>query len=379
MKNNTNVKHLIAASLLVLGMYLPAHAGNQTCCSKDTTAPYLEYEVYGHDWYLLPPVKGLQITKDYSAFTLQSKEQSIRLQLMDLPDNGDYAAADESASASSAHGDTLLNLHSENGKVSKDILKIKYKVPATWENVQNNPDLIGDESAVWLMEYKGPSGRVVASGNYPFKLDPSLSAGFQKSLCSFYVDSFDYEEPPKPAGFEVSLNGTGLKKDESNTLFTGGFNYSFTVSYDDFVKEYHYYPERYWEIMNDTKLYKEMVTNGSFDAVNPFVELTIKESGTNICSADFIGIQASKMQTEMEDKLGPNAKLSEVMNSHVNGLDMYEIEGQVENNGKVLATAYSAAFFTSNKYFLLTGYALENPAKSLEAFKSVAKTFVIKN
>lgn len=386
MKNSLPFSRLTGAALLLatlLGSSANSYA-QSTCCKKDSTAPYLVFDVYGRDWFIAPPVKGMQIEKDYSAMTFQKKDESVRLAFMDMPNDvaayDDYNTGYEGGTENQQmHGDTLLNLHFEMGKVSKDILKLKYKVPATWENLQSNPDLIGDESAVWWLVYKGPSGNVMGSGGYPFSLDKSLSASFQKSLCSFYIDSFDIEPAVKPAGFEVSLNGTGLKEDEGNTLFPSGFNYTYTVSYDDFITEHHYYPERYWTIMNDMKLYREMTLNGTFDVSNPFVELTIKESGTNVCSTDFIGIQASKMQTDLEEKLGPNAKLTEIMNSHVNGLDMYEIEGQVVNNGKVLATAYSAAFFTSTKYFLLTGYALENPEKSIEAFKGVAKTLVIKN
>ncbi len=373
--------------LLPLLLLLPVTlwAQNQ-CCRYDSTADYLNFGLNGMNVFVTMPIPGLKIKQSTFFVELQNRKEKTGLYISAA--NSGVKRNYESYSYNSQNyenvlnfkrdftcftGDTLLEQHLSNGTVIKDISKIKYKVPATWEIVQKAPSTVGEEFIVWTMLYKGPSGQLDAGVIYPVQRDAELAPKFQKALLSLYADSLDNKVDEEVRTYYINLDGSGLEEGKLSETVPWAAKYKWD---SDNSSLHRYFKKGFIQSLTNLRIIDILAKDDPLSLGNPSVQMDITESAINVCKPDFITSKCSTLLSDLTDKLGETAQVSTIQNVRVNGLDAYEAEAKVVANNKVIATGYTIALFASNRYYILKAFASEKPEEYLAAFKKAARTFV---
>lgn len=370
-----------ATPLLLL--LLPLSLWAQDCCRKDRKAGYNRYEINERKVFFAPPARDMEIKPVEEGITFSLADQHIGITLLgDKPESDYYrynAGGDppkelyetnDNGYLQTYYGDTLFQKIYTRNKLTKQLVKMKYRVNLSWEAVRAQPDMIGKEYVVWYVNYNGPSGSIEGLGTYPFERDKEWSDKFQASLCSLYADSMENETIDTT--FQLNLQGTGLSQSSSSISYNSTDDADWEGDYDSY--SFAYYPSEYLDTAGSLDLEKIMKTNWAFNPAAPDVEMTMEESEINVCNPDFITARNNEALEALKQKMGPKAQVSAITRRTQNGLDVYEAEAQTYGKGKLLANGYMALFFSKNKYYTLRGYALRDPAKWHESFKTAARS-----
>ncbi|MFN8297560.1 MAG: hypothetical protein U0T75_00545 [Chitinophagales bacterium] len=372
--------------LFTLLLLLPAAlmAQNQ-CCRYDSTADYLNLGLGDMNVFVSPPLPGLKIRQGANFAELQNHKDKTGFYVSIGNDNAVSTGYDYSYNQNYENplnfkrdftcftGDTLLKQLLQDGSITKEISKIKYKVPASWEIVQRTPQNVGEEYIVWTMLYQGPSGMINAAAIYPLKRDAEVAGKFQKALLSLYTDSLEKPTDKEVFTYTIDLTGTGLEEGKLSKTVPWAAKYKWD---SDNLNLHRYFKKGFIESLTNLRIVDILAKDDPLDLGNPSVQMDVNESAINVCKPDFITSKCSTLLSDLTDKLGETAQVSTIQNVRVNGLDAYEAEAKVVANNKVIATGYTIALFASNRYYIIKAFASEKPEEYLAAFKKAARTFV---
>lgn len=370
-----------AIHLLLLLLPVSLWAQND-CCRKDRKAGYNRYEINERKVFFAPPARDMEIKPVEDGITFSIADEHVGLTILGDKYESDYyrsAAGDPPAELyeindngylQTYYGDTLFQKMYVRNKLSKFLVKMKYRVNLSWEAVRAQPDMIGKEFIIWYVSYNGPSGFLEGTGTYPAERDKELSDKFQTSFCSLYADSMENETIDTT--FVLDLTGTGLKQGNNTISYTSSGSEDYDEDYSTYT--YAYFPADYLDSAGDMNYALLHEKNWAFDPSSPDVEMSVEESEINVCNPDFITARNNEALETLKQKMGPKGQVTSFTHRTQNGLDVYEAEGKTYGKGKLLATGYLAMYFSKNKYFTLKGYAIENAEQWQGNFKKAAQT-----